>query len=467
MDLNIAANFSKNGGEPATGLTLSDINLYLSSVVGGVETVLWNGSQHPTLEVTALGSYLATYGNYTANGTVIIGAHYVGADDLDSDWISGAMDTVDSAAVGAIKLRTDMLVFTVPNQLDVNVIDWKNAAAPAMTGDAYAIVNHADYGNAKLVRSQYPANTLQVDTGHQALSNVNAFIGSALNGVGAYIAAAFTQFFSQPNPQGNVNSLPLAAAGAPQGLPVLDSGGALEADAGSLTAQQVRDAMKLAPTAGAPDAGSIDKHLNDIPTNPYTGTPPSAADVADAVLDEAKGAHAGLLAGVALDSTVAKDATVAKDSTVAKDATVAKAAIVALDATVAKEANVEGHVGNALTTYGTAKTSDVGGMGTDLTDALNALDTLLDQIKAQTDLIQGPAADKVIASITIDDGLNPLDGADVWLTTDEAGLQVVANGVTDAMGHPDPPIYVDPGTYWLWSQLAGYNFTGPTQIVVA
>ena len=32
----------------------------------------------------------------------------------------------------------------------------------------------------------------------------------------------------------------------------------------SLTAQEVRDAMKLAPTAGDPAAGSVDKHLDDI-----------------------------------------------------------------------------------------------------------------------------------------------------------------------------------------------------------
>lgn len=31
-----------------------------------------------------------------------------------------------------------------------------------------------------------------------------------------------------------------------------------------LTAQNVRDSMKLAPTAGAPEAGSVDKHLDDV-----------------------------------------------------------------------------------------------------------------------------------------------------------------------------------------------------------
>jgi len=43
-----------------------------------------------------------------------------------------------------------------------------------------------------------------------------------------------------------------------------------------LTAQQTRDAMKLAPTDGAPDAGSVDKQIDDIQTKTdqlnFTGT---------------------------------------------------------------------------------------------------------------------------------------------------------------------------------------------------
>ncbi len=45
-----------------------------------------------------------------------------------------------------------------------------------------------------------------------------------------------------------------------------------EAPTGGLSAQETRDAMKLAPSAGAPAAGSIDKHLDDASTH-------SAADV--------------------------------------------------------------------------------------------------------------------------------------------------------------------------------------------
>jgi hypothetical protein len=90
-----------------------------------------------------------------------------------------------------------------------------------------------------------------------------------------------------------------------------------------LTAQEVRDAMKLPPTGGAPAVGSIDEHLDDVLDDTGTsgvqvadktgyslaadqsgvtiGTcntntdmvsePPSATIVADAVWDEAKSGH--------------------------------------------------------------------------------------------------------------------------------------------------------------------------------
>lgn len=55
---------------------------------------------------------------------------------------AGASIAADIVAVkadtAAIKVQTDKMVFTVANQLDVNVIDWKGAVAPAMTGDAFA-----------------------------------------------------------------------------------------------------------------------------------------------------------------------------------------------------------------------------------------------------------------------------------------------------------------------------------------
>lgn len=49
-----------------------------------------------------------------------------------------AVTGLTATDVAAIKVQTDKLTFTVSNQIDANVLDWKSATAPAMTGDAFA-----------------------------------------------------------------------------------------------------------------------------------------------------------------------------------------------------------------------------------------------------------------------------------------------------------------------------------------
>ena len=51
--------------------------------------------------------------------------------------VSADIAAVETNATG-IKSQTDKLAFTVSNQVDSNVLDWKSSSAPAMTGDAYA-----------------------------------------------------------------------------------------------------------------------------------------------------------------------------------------------------------------------------------------------------------------------------------------------------------------------------------------
>jgi hypothetical protein len=53
----------------------------------------------------------------------------------------------------------------------------------------------------------------------------------------------------------------------------------------------------------------------------------------------------------------------------------------------------------------------------------------------------------------------PIADADVWVTTDEAGANVVASGKTDAFGQVT--FYLDSGTYYLWRQRSGYTFSNP------
>lgn len=59
----------------------------------------------------------------------------------------------------------------------------------------------------------------------------------------------------------------------------------------------------------------------------------------------------------------------------------------------------------------------------------------------------------------------PIAAADIWVTTDSGGSNVVASGVTDNFGVVT--FHLDAGTYYVWSQKAGYNFTNPDTEVVS
>lgn len=63
-----------------------------------------------------------------------------------------------------------------------------------------AIVNHADYGNAKLVRSTTPANTLSVDSNHGVIANLVYILGTLLTETTGYLAAGFKKFFNVATP---------------------------------------------------------------------------------------------------------------------------------------------------------------------------------------------------------------------------------------------------------------------------
>ena len=65
-----------------------------------------------------------------------------------------------------------------------------------------------------------------------------------------------------------------------------------------------------------------------------------------------------------------------------------------------------------------------------------------------------------------DENAQPLDGVEVWITSDSAGTTVVAGTLTtNAAGQVT--FMLDAGTYYLWRQLSRYNFTNPLTITVA
>ena len=91
----------------------------------------------------------------------------------------------------------------------------------------------------------------------------------------------------------------------------------------------------------------------------------------------------------------------------------------------------------------------------------DTLKTLSDQI----DTIDTNGAGSVLTTITVNDGINPIDGVDVWISTDSAGTNVVARGSTGALG--TVAFWLDAGTYYAWKQLAGYDFTNPQSFTVS
>lgn len=74
-------------------------------------------------------------------------------------------------------------------------------------------------------------------------------------------------------------------------------------------------------------------------------------------------------------------------------------------------------------------------------------------------IVQGGGADAVTLALG-----SLAAGAEVWLTTDDAGEEVVANGVAGDTG--DVTFYLDAGTtYYRWAKKPGVNFTNPAAFV--
>ena len=59
----------------------------------------------------------------------------------------------------------------------------------------------------------------------------------------------------------------------------------------------------------------------------------------------------------------------------------------------------------------------------------------------------------------------PLADAQVWVTTDLAGANIIASGTTNQNGVVT--FYLDAGTVYVWCAKSGYSFTNPdTEVVV-
>jgi len=81
------------------------------------------------------------------------------------------------------------------------------------------------------------------------------------------------------------------------------------------------------------------------------------------------------------------------------------------------------------------------------------LDLLLDNCQ-----VAGIGAITWPYTVTDGDG-NPVEGCDVWVTSDVAGTNILASGTTNSSGVVT--FYLDSGTVYVWRQKSGYDATNP------
>jgi hypothetical protein len=269
-----------------------------------------------------------------------------------------------------------------------------------------ALLTHADYGLAKLVRSTTPANTLTITSNKV---DVNDKTGFSLAATGADLILKGSTFIQAI--VAAINEL------ATYGLTALNT---------------------LLVTTGIKTATNSDKTGYTLST-----TPPTAADIKTAL--EADGSKIDHLWEMTED-----------------------------------DGGVRRFTENALEEAPSSSGLDAVGVRTAIGLSAANLDTQLSTIDANVDAIlvntgttipalinAGAGAGTILHTYTITDSGDgsPIDGVEVWVSTDAAGVNVVASGYTNSSGVFS--VMLDAGTYYFWRKRSGYNFVNPDQETVS
>ena len=169
---------------------------------------------------------------------------------LPTNYIMGSSAQTDKDdEINAIKAKTDLLTFTTGN-VHADIQEYNTHPDTDLNADQSGVT--VGTVNALGAQAKLDVNT-EMDT---ALSDIGLdhLIKVAVTGTDVTDNSIIAQIVSKSATADwdtfNNTTDALEA--------ISDSGG------GGLTAQQIRDAMKLAPTVGDPAVGSIDNHLDDI-----------------------------------------------------------------------------------------------------------------------------------------------------------------------------------------------------------
>lgn len=253
-------------------------------------------------------------------------------------------------------------------------------------------------------------------------ANLTHILGTLLTETAGQIAAAFKKFFNIATPTGTVNSLPDAVPGANGGLPTTNG-------------------AKINQTVDLTSGQSI--ACSDKTGFSLSVSPPTAADIKTAL--EADGSKLDHLWEMTED-----------------------------------DGGVRRFTENALEEAPSSSGLDAAGVRTAIGLSSANLDTQLSTIDANVDAIlvdtgttipalinAGAGAGTILHTYTVTDSGDgsPIDGVEVWVSTDAAGVNVVASGYTNSSGVFS--VMLDAGTYYFWRKRSGYNFTNPDTETVA
>lgn len=201
---------------------------------------------------------IETYGNASAQGAFDLGTAST-AQTGDSfarlGAPAGASVSADVAAVkvdtAAVKVQTDKLTFTVSNQIDANVLDWKSATAPAMTGDAFARLGAPAGASVSVDIAAVKTDTAAVKVKTDSLTFTTA------NKVDATIQAAAD--FAQAAADKNADAL-------------LNRDMSTGTDSGSPTVRTPRQALRFLRNKWAIASGTLTVSKEDDTTTSWTST---------------------------------------------------------------------------------------------------------------------------------------------------------------------------------------------------
>lgn len=216
---------------------------------------------------------------------------------------AGAAISADIAAAkvdtAAIKVQTDKLTFTVANQVDSNVLDWKSATAPAMTGDAFARIGapvgasiSIDLAAVKTVADAVKAKTDNLPPDPADASDILTSTNAIYNRVGAPAGASIAADIAAVNSKTtNLPAAPAAVGDIPTAVQNADSllnrDMATGSDTGSSTVRTVRQALRFSRNRFVISGGVLTVYKEDDSTASWTaaitttaGNPVTASDPA-------------------------------------------------------------------------------------------------------------------------------------------------------------------------------------------